>query len=153
MTNFGTTLHMADFKIEGLDKVLAKMQGLGPKLVKKGLRTAGTKAMRIVRDDARRVAKTFDDPESGSNIAKNIVTRYDARGSKRVGGAVTKVGVAGGARPQKGREDTGHWRLIEFGTEHMRARPFMRPALENNVEQVTTIYVQALDVEIDKALK
>lgn len=145
--------HMADFKIEGLDKVLAKMQGLGPKLVKKGLRTAGTKAMRIVRDDARRMAKSFDDPESGSNIAKNIVTRYDARGSKRVGGAVTKVGVAGGARPQKGREDTGHWRFLEFGTENMRAQPFMRPALANNVEQVTTAYVAALDAEIDKALK
>lgn len=144
---------MAEFKIEGLDAVLAKMRGLAPKLLKKGLRSAGTKAMRIVRDDARRVARTFDDPESGSNIAKNIITRYDARGSKREGGAVTKVGVAGGARPRPGREDTGHWRLIEFGTEHMPARPFMRPALANNIEHVTTVYVQALDAEIDKAMK
>lgn len=142
-----------EFKIEGLDAVLAKMRGLAPKLLKKGLRSAGTKAMRIVRDDARRVARTFDDPESGSNIAKNIITRYDARGSKREGGAVTKVGVAGGARPRPGREDTGHWRLIEFGTEHMRARPFMRPALANNIEQVTTAYAQALNTEIDKAVK
>lgn len=143
---------MADFKIEGLDAVLAKMRGLAPKLVKKGLRSAGTKAMRIVRDDARKGAKAIDDPASGSNIAKNIITRYDGRGSKRVGGAVTKVGVAGGARPRPGREDTGHWRLVEFGTEHMPARPFMRPALANNVEQVTTVYVQALNAEIDKAV-
>jgi len=153
MTNFGTMLHMADFKIEGLDKVLAKMQGLAPKILKKGLRSAGTKAMRIVRDDARRMAKSFDDPESGSNIAKNIVTRYDARGSKRVGGAVIKVGVAGGARPKKGREDTGHWRLVEFGREGVPARPFMRPALAGNIDAVTTAYVAALDSEIDKALK
>lgn len=144
---------MAEFKIEGLGAVLAKMRGLAPKLLKKGLRSAGTKAMRIVRDDARRVARTFDDPETGSNIAKNIITRYDARGSKREGGAVTKVGVAGGARPKKGTEDTGHWRLVEFGKEGVPARPFMRPALAGNIEQVTTAYVQALDAEIDKALK
>lgn len=144
---------MAEFKIEGLDAVLAKMRGLAPKLLKKGLRSAGTKAMRIVRDDARRVARTFDDPETGANIAKNIITRYDTRGSKREGGAVTKVGVMGGARPAKGTEDTGHWRLVEFGKEGVPARPFMRPALANNVDQVTTLYVQALDAEIDKALK
>lgn len=144
---------MAEFKIEGLDAVLVKMRGLAPKLVKKGLRSAGTKAMRIVRDDARRGAKALDDPESAANIAKNIITRYDARGSKRVSGAVTKVGVMGGARPQKGREDTGHWRLLEFGTQHMRAQPFMRPALANNIEAVTATYVQALNTEIDKAVK
>lgn len=144
---------MADFKIEGLDAALAKMRGLAPKLAKRALRSAGTKAMRIVRDEARRGARAIDDPETGSNIAKNIITRYDARGSKREGGAVTKVGVAGGARPKKGTEDTGHWRLVEFGKEGVPARPFMRPALANNVEQVTTTYVQALDAEIDKALK
>lgn len=144
---------MAEFKIEGLDAVLAKMRGLAPKLVKKGMRSAGTKAMRIVRDEARRGARAIDDPESAANIAKNIITRYDARGSKRVGGAVTKVGVMGGARPAKGREDTGHWRLVEFGKEGVPARPFMRPALANNVEQVTSTYVQSLNVEIDKAIK
>lgn len=144
---------MADFRIEGLDQVLAKMRGLAPKLIKKGLRSAGTKSMRIVRDEARRGARALDDPESASNIAKNIITRYDPRGSKREGGAVTKVGVAGGARPKKGTEDTGHWRLVEFGKEGVPARPFMRPALANNVEQVTATYVQALDAEIDKALK
>lgn len=143
---------MAEFRIEGIDKALAKMRGLAPKLIKKGLRSAGTKAMRIVRDDARRGARALDDPESASNIAKNIITRYDPRGSKREGGAVTKVGVAGGARPLPGRTDTGHWRLLEFGTEHTRAQPFMRPALANNIEQVTQAYVIALNAEIDKAV-
>lgn len=142
-----------DFNIQGLDGVLKKMRGLPDKLRKKALRTAGNKAMRVVRDEARRVAATFDDPDSPSNIAKKIVTQYDTKGSKREGGAVTKVGVQGGARPRPGREDTGHWRLKEFGTEHMPAQPFMRPALENNIEQVTSVYVTALNAEIDKALR
>lgn len=143
---------MADFEIIGLDAVLLKMRTLAPKLKKKGLRSAGTKAMRIVRDAARAGARRLDDPSSSANIAKNIVTRYNGRASKRDGGSVTQVGVQGGARPRKGREDTGHWRLLEFGTEKMRAQPFMRQALANNIGPVTDAFVKALDSEIDKII-
>lgn len=143
---------MADFKIEGLEPVLAKMRGLSPKLHKKGLRSAGTKAMRIVRDAARRGAARFDDPETASNIAKNIVTRYDAKASRREGGSVTKVGVMGGARPAKGTQDTGHWRLLEFGSSQMPAQPFMREALSSNIQEVTNSVVTNLSIEIDKII-
>lgn len=142
----------AEFKIQGLEAAMQKMRAIGPELRKKALRGAGTKAMRIVRDAARKAAKSFDDPATASNIAKNIVTRYDTKGSKREGGMVVKVGVAGGARPQKGNQDTGHWRLLEFGTEKMPAQPFMRPALEGNVQAVTDAFVAALDPAIDKAV-
>lgn len=143
---------MAEFKIEGLDPVLAKMKGLTPALKKKALRSAGTKAMRIVRDAARRGAAALDDPKSPSNIAKAIVTRYDSKASRREGGSVTKVGVMGGARPQKGNQDTGHWRLVEFGSVNNPARPFMRPALANNVQKVTDTLVQSLNSDIDKII-
>lgn len=143
---------MADFKIEGLEPVLAKMRGLSPKLQKKGLRSAGTKAMRIVRDAARGGAARFDDPETASNIAKNIVTRYDAKASRREGGSVTKVGVMGGARPAKGTQDTGHWRLLEFGSSQMPAQPFMREALSSNIQEVTNSVVTNLSIEIDKII-
>lgn len=146
---------MADFtfKIEGdLPGILKKLRTLGPKLQKKGMRSAGTKAMRVVRDAARQGAKRFDDPATGSNIAKNIVTRYNNKASKRIGGVVTQVGVAGGARPRKGTDDTGHWRFKELGTALMRAEPFMRPALAEKTQQVTDTYVTALNAEIDKII-
>ena len=63
---------------------------------------------------------------------------------------MTKVGVMGGARQKTyvdnranrraGRvgatyevedAETFHWRFLELGTRKMRARPFMRPALES----------------------
>jgi hypothetical protein len=45
---------VADFEIKGLDPVLAKLKALAdPKLQTKAVRSAGTKAMRIVRDAAR----------------------------------------------------------------------------------------------------
>lgn len=144
---------MAEFQIKGLGPVMAKLKALrDPKSQLKAVRAAGTRAMRIVRDAARVRARGVDDPKSPSNIAKNIVTRNDAKAGRREGGVVIKVGVQGGARPAKGNADTGHWRFVEFGVpEHgIAARPFMRPALENNVDKVTDAFVAEMDKQIDK---
>lgn len=161
---------MADkFRIEGLDPVLKKFKALSSdKFRVKAVRSAGTKAMRIVRDAARARSKQFDRPETANNIPKNIVSRNDAKAGKRIGGVVIKVGVQGGAKSESfiksGRStrsknksnDFGstvwYWRLLEFGTSQMRAQPFMRPALESNVGKVTDTFVSALDKEIDKII-
>lgn len=159
---------MTQFKIEGLEPVLKKMKFLSEKMQKGGVRRAGLKAMLIVRNAARARAKQFDRPETSNNIPKNIVTRNDAKAGKRIGGVVIKVGVQGGAKSESfiksGRStrsknksnDFGstvwYWRLLEFGTSGMRAQPFMRPALESNVNKVTDTFVAALDKEIDKIL-
>lgn len=144
---------MADtFQIKGAEAAIAKIKSVAKEVGIKGAKAAGTRAMRIVRDAARSKAKTFDDPASPSNIAKNIVTRVNTKAGKRVGGVVVQVGVAGGARPVKGNSDTGHWRLLEFGTSHMPAQPFMRPALSENVQAVTTEFINQLEPQIDKAL-
>lgn len=145
---------MAEFQIRGLDEVLRRMRGLAPELKRRAARSAATKAMRIVRDAARAMAAAFDDPQTASNIAKNIVTRYDSKASKREGGVVVKVGVQGGARWRKSDppESVTHWRYVELGTEDTAAQPFLRPALENNVSEVTDKFVAELDPAIDKAL-
>ena len=140
------------FGLQGVDAVMARLKNLKQEINLKGTRAAGTKAMRIVRDSARKKAKTLDDPKSAADISKNIVTRYNKKASKRERGVVVQVGVQGGARPRKGREDTGHFRYLEFGSVHNRATPFLRPALANNVGAVTDAFVKALDPAIDKAL-
>lgn len=162
-----------DARWEGLDEALAKMRGLVPKLRKSGFRRAGTKAMVPVRDKARQGASRLDDPATASNISKNIITRNGSRrDERRYGGdaIVTKVGVAGGARAYKNNRKnqrsgragqsyavddpaTFHWRFLEFGTRKMAARPFMRPALEQNVSKVITIYSSSLSKAIDDAIK
>jgi HK97 gp10 family phage protein len=139
-----------EVKLRGLDGVLKRLRSITPKLQAKGLRAAGTKAMRIVRDAARNRVRALDDPKTPANIAKNIVTRYDAKGSKREGGLLVKVGIIGGARPHKGNADTGHWRFVEFGKEGVPARPFMRPALETNAQRVADIFTTELNAQLDK---
>jgi len=141
-----------DFKLEGLDAAMAKLRALGdPKRIKSAVRSAGTNAMRPVRDSARANARGIDDPETASVIWKKIVTQYRSRQSK--GDKVTvSVGVQGGAKPVKGNKDTGHWRLVEFGTEKMPAQPFMRPALESNVSKVADGFISSLEPAIDKII-
>lgn len=139
-----------EFRIEGLDGVLKRMRELGPKLAKKGLTASLRKGARIVVKAARAAYQGIDDPDTKSNIGKAITSRADTKGGKREGGAMVKVGVAGGARPKPGTEDEGHWRFVEFGKEGVPARPFMRPALENNVAKVTDEIVRELNVQIDK---
>jgi HK97 gp10 family phage protein len=64
------------------------------------------------------------------------------------------VGVKGGARPDSSRnpdpKNTGHWRFIELGTSEQPARPFLRPALENNIDKVVSVFVDDLDKNIDR---
>lgn len=150
-----------NFDIQGLNGVLDKMRTLSPKLQKRGLRQAARKGMKPVQDAARVGAQAIDDPQSPAKIYKNIVTREQPRESRKVGGVVMSVGVLGGAsRNQHSKDasgnpggDTRHWRYDEFGTEHQAAKPFMRPALANNVEKVTSIFVTEINVSIDRIIK
>lgn len=145
---------MADsFKIQGLEPVLAKMKGLAPGLVKKGLRAAARKGMIPVRDAARKNTARWDDPATkASNIPKKIAISENGKEGKKVGGIVMRVGVRGGAKLSKDPANTAHWRLQEFGTSHSPARPAMRPALANNIDRVTNAVVAALGPEIDKQI-
>ena len=139
-----------EFKIEGLDGVLRKMRELSPKLQKKGLVTAVRKGANIVRDDARNRAKQFDDPSTPKPIWKEIVSKVNGRRGRQEGGVVMQVGIRGGAR--KSGDNVFYWRFLEFGTEKMAARPFMRPALESKAEAATDAIVTELNRQLDEVL-
>lgn len=142
----------AEFKITGLEPVLAKMRAVTETVTLKAVRGSASKAMRIVRDAARANARRIDDPQSAADIAKNIAV--STKVYPRLGEVRSRVGVRGGARPDSSRnpdpKNTGHWRFIEFGTSEYAARPFMLPALENNIQKVTDTFVADLNTNIDR---
>ncbi len=41
---------------------------------------------------------------------------------------------------------------MEFGTERTSAQPFLRPAMENNIDQVVTVFVREYGKAIDRAI-
>lgn len=146
-----------EFNIEGLDQVQEKLKRLGsPRLMKNATRRSARKAMAIVRDSARSGAKGIDDPQTAEKIWKNIAIA--AGKTRNPSEVVMRVGVRGGASfsnpnpPNTSGGDTRHWRWLEFGSVHNPPTPFMRPALQNNIQAVTNNFAENFNKEIDKEL-
>lgn len=146
-----------EYNIEGLDEVQGKLKRLGnPRLMKNAARRSARKAMAIVRDAARSGAKSIDDPQTSEKIWKNIaIAAGKTRNQNEV---VMRVGVRGGASfsnpnpPNTSGGDTRHWRWLEFGSVHNPPTPFLRPALQNNIQAVTNSFAENFNKEIDKEL-
>lgn len=155
---------MADgvqFSLIGLDDLQSRLRAVTDDMKYKGGRFALRKAAQVVRDDAKRRAELIDDPETPENIAANIVERWSTRRFRRTGDLMFRVGVMGGAGGNKPSSafsglpggDTRHWRFKEFGTEKMAAQPFMRPALENNINAVANTFITEYHKALGRAIR
>ena len=146
-----------EVQIHGIDELNRKLKLLASSNAAKRIaRKAARQAMNIVRDAARVNAKAIDDPETVEKIWKNIaVSGGKTRNQNEI---VMRVGVRGGASfsnknpPKVSGGDTRHWRWIEYGSAHNVAVPFMRPALNNNIQEVTNKFSSVFDAELDKEL-
>lgn len=152
------------FKLK--DEVMKKLAAVAPGVAKTYLRKALNKGAKIVQKAAVARAKRFDRPGTPKKVYEEIVVRANAKLGKLEGGYAISIGVKGGAkhyvsnrnnraakRVGKRYEGPGnvyYWRFLEFGTSKMKAQPFMRPALANNVLPVTTAIVSELNAGIDK---
>ncbi|MCY1543911.1 phage protein, HK97 gp10 family [compost metagenome] len=154
---------MADveFSITGLDSLLGKLDELSYDVKRKGGRSSLRKAAQIVVNHAKQNAAGLDDANTGRSIADNVAMRWNGRLNKTTGDLGFRVGVLHGAvLPKKGETaettanaPTPHWRLLEFGTEKMRAQPFLRSALADHISEVTGTFVSEYEKSIDRALK
>ncbi|EPF6349215.1 HK97-gp10 family putative phage morphogenesis protein [Acinetobacter baumannii] len=155
-------------EIQGLEPVLRKMRVIGnEKIVKRIARKAMRKGMNLVRDAARQKVKRLDDPATPEKIWKEIVVQNGRSRNKNT--LVMRVGVRGGARipytnnaqnRRAGRVGQTYqadgrvfyWRFLELGTSKQPATPFLRPALYENIEQVTDKFVQVFNFELSVVL-
>lgn len=153
---------MADvqFDIEGVDALVAKLDTISDDMKRRGGRFALRKAANMIRDAAKQNAQRVDDPESPENIAENIAVRFSTRTFKRTGDLMFRVGVMGTANPSNASKTTGlpggstqHWRWVEMGKEGVPARPFMRPALAENISAATNEFVTQYGKAVDRAIK
>lgn len=123
-------------ELAALDK---RLQEVAEKLAKRELRKAARKAMNIVKDDAHTHA-----PEDTGLLEENFALQT----RMKRGEVVARVGIKGGAK--KNPDTPYYFRMVEFGTEHMPAHPFMRPALERNAQAVFDTVVTELRTGLDK---
>ena len=150
-----------EFSITGLDSLLGKLDALKVETRRKGGRAALRRAAELVAAKAKAGALRVDDAATGRSIADNIALRWNGRLFKQTGDLGFRIGVLHGAvLPKRGDEvdtqanaPTPHWRLLEFGTERMRAQPFMRSALADNIAAATNTFVTEFEKSIDRAIK
>lgn len=146
-----------EYKLTGVDELLGKLESITDDMKRKGGRAALRKAANVIANRAKANARRLDDPETGRSIADNIAVRWNGREFKRNGNLGFRIGVMHGAvlkrHPDKAKNaPTPHWRLLEFGTENMRAQPIMRPAAENGAEEALNTFVEEYGKSIDRAI-
>ncbi|AYZ19601.1 MULTISPECIES: HK97-gp10 family putative phage morphogenesis protein [Klebsiella] len=146
-----------EYKLTGVDELLGKLDSITDDMKRKGGRAALRKAANVIANRAKANARRLDDPETGRSIADNIAVRWNGREFKRNGNLGFRIGVLHGAvlkrHPDKAKNaPTPHWRLLEFGTENIRAQPIMRPAAENGAEEAMNTFVEEYGKSIDRAI-
>lgn len=149
-----------EFKIEGLDPLLKKLKAVEGTVRRKAGRSALRKAGLIIVNAAKASVSVHDDPETQRSIAANIAIQWNNKRFRSTGDLAFRIGVRGGAVVRKGKAipdgvkaATPHWRFLEFGTQTSIAKPFLRPAMAQNIQAVTDTFVTALSAAIDRAAK
>lgn len=148
------------WNVQGLEELNERFRYLGFDMRYKGGRFALRKAVNIVRDQAKTNALAFDDPTTGRVIADNIAVRWGGKHFKQTGELMFRVGVlgsnkiSGNSNPDTGAGGaTPHWHLLEFGTSKMAAQPFLRPAAESNLQNITNEFVKHYERAMMRALR
>jgi len=147
-----------DFSIIGVEALLGKLSSVSDDLRRRGGRAALRRAGNVIVEKAKENARRIDDPHTGRSIADNVAMRWNGRLFKTTGNLGFRIGVLHGAvlkkHPDLGENaPTPHWRLIEFGTENVRAQPFMRPAAESSISEVVNVFATEYEKSLDRAIK
>ena len=150
-------------KVEGLAPLQRQLRQMTQEMRRKILRSATTAGARVIVLAARAKA-----PVKTGALKKSIGSRRDIRECKkdyevravsvfRVKGiyAATKENVRRGRAGKSYMMDppTFYWKFNELGTVKQPAKPFIEPALRDNISQVTDAVKNVLTDRIFKATK
>jgi HK97 gp10 family phage protein len=144
--------NFADFK--------AQLLSLPDKLRYRALRNALAAGGRVVRDEAQRDAPALDAPKQNGagQIIRNAGTVRKAikvrtsKFDKRVGNVGVFINVAPGklkkgTRGTNNPNDPYYWQWLEFGTQKMAARPFLK-----NAAKKLGAALQVIEAELTKQI-
>ncbi|EHU0657295.1 HK97 gp10 family phage protein [Salmonella enterica] len=131
---------MIKMEVTGLDELERQLMALGEKVGTKVLRDAGREALKVVEEDMKQHAG-YDETSTAQHMRDSIKIRNSNRNSR--GSTVVTLRV--------GPSKQHYMKALaqEFGTVKQVAEPFIRPALDYNVQTV----LRVLAVEIRNGIQ
>ncbi|EDG5173559.1 HK97 gp10 family phage protein [Salmonella enterica] len=131
---------MIKMEVTGLDDLERQLMALGEKVGTKVLRDAGREALKVVEEDMKQHAG-YDETSTAQHMRDSIKIRNSNRKSR--GSTVVTLRV--------GPSKQHYMKALaqEFGTVKQVAEPFIRPALDYNVQ----IVLRVLAVEIRNGIQ
>lgn len=147
--------------IQGLDELDRKLGELSNKMAGKALYGALSYALTPVVKDAKARAKKAKEPHTvtypnGKTIDVKPGLLRTAIKKRRVPKSEMKGEFADGAAmgvyigTGRGKVYPRYWYFIEYGTSKQPATPFIRPAFDNNIDNMLNAFSQKLAENIDK---
>ncbi|ECB7839931.1 HK97-gp10 family putative phage morphogenesis protein [Salmonella enterica] len=131
---------MIKMEVTGLDELERQLMALGEKVGTKVLRDAGREALKVVEEDMKQHAG-YDETSTAQHMRDSIKIRNSNRKSR--GSTVVTLRV--------GPSKQHYMKALaqEFGTVKQVAEPFIRPALDYNIQTV----LRVLAVEIRNGIQ
>ena len=143
---------MPDISLDvlGLGELEADLRRLSKAVANKAVREAVVAGATVARDKIRQSA-----PVRSGKLKKNIIVTRQ-RQQDTPGAAVAGVSVKRPNREKRGSRKPEsapyYWRFLEYGTSLMNAKPFLRPAWDNNLPQIENAVRSKLAQAINQAL-
>lgn len=98
----------------------------------------------VIRDDARTRAPV----ETGA-LRSSIVAKASTTKEGEIYGSVGVDRKTFSRGKRKGRKPRRYAHLVEFGTVKSKAQPFLRPAMDTNIDRVLDVIAEAMRKGID----
>ena len=131
-------------KVEGLKGVEDALTGAGPKLAKTALRKALDAGGEVFLSQAKSRAPVLQTPtpaRTPGELRDAILEVTSMKGREQQGRA--RIGLRHDA--EKKTESPGVYGLfVEFGTHHMKAQPYMRPAYDAANREAETVFTEEI---------
>lgn len=133
-------------KVEGLRDLGERMKGLSEQMNNRIARAATAAGAVVIRNAAQ-----LKVPVDTGNLKKNIIVKRLPKGESSLTSehiVTVRQGKLTAKQKDKGLQDAYYGKFVEYGTAKMPARPYLRPAYDQNKEKA----VQAIKDRIEKRL-
>lgn len=148
------------YKLNGVAGLREQLAAVDAQLAAKALASSMRAVFKPVLDTARALVPV-DTGELRDSLVLSVVkpsggdlvVAVGIRIGKGTGAKQAKIAAAAFGEGQlKTLSPSRRWHFIELGTVHMKARPFLRPALDKNAQRVLSLLKDEVARRIQKAL-